>query len=143
MALREGGETKIALGVHSGDHEIYPDCRPEFYEAIGEAFRTGNWDSHLVSFHLPYIEGDKEAILTDSDEAIRSLGLDFDTVFANTNTSYNPDELGRSSGKSGADVERILAFHAIGRKDPVEYVDGWDAALENALIENEKHEAEL
>ena len=143
VALREGGETKIALGVHSGDHEIYPDCRPEFYEAIGEAFRTGNWDSHLVSFHLPYIEGDKEAILADSDEAIRSLGLDFDTVFANTNTSYNPDELGRSSGKSGADVERILAFHAIGRKDPVEYVDGWEAALENALIEDENHEAGL
>ncbi len=143
VALRGGEETKIALGVHSGDHEIYPDCRPEFYEAIGEAFRTGNWDSHLVSFHLPYIEGDKEAILTDSDEAIRFLGLDFDTVFANTNTSYNPDELGRSSGKSGADVERILAFHAIGRKDPVEYVDGWEAALANALIENEKHEAGL
>ena len=143
VALREGKETKIALGVHSGDHEIYPDCRPEFYEAIGEAFHTGNWDSHLVSFHLPYIDGDKETILTDSDEAIRTLGLDFDTVFANTNTSYNPDELGRSSGKSGADVERILAFHAIGRKDPVEYVDGWEAALENALMENEKHEAGL
>ena len=64
-------------------------------------------------------------------------------VFANTNTSYNPDELGRSSGKSGADVERILAFHAIGRKDPVEYVNGWEVALENALIENKKHEAGL
>ena len=140
VALREGKETKIALGVHSGDHEIYPDCRPEFYEAIGEAFHIGNWDSELVSFHLPYIDGDKETILTDSDEAIRSLGLDFDTVFSNTNTSYNPDELGRSSGKSGADVERILAFHSIGRKDPVEYVDGWESALENALMEAEKHE---
>ena len=61
-------------------------------------------------------------------------------VFSNTNTSYNPDELGRSSGKSGADVERILAFHSIGRKAPVEYVDGWESALENALMESEKHE---
>ena len=37
-------------------------------------------------------------------------------------------------------MERILAFHSIGRKDPVEYVDGWESALENALMEAEKHE---
>ncbi len=42
VALREGEETKIALGVHSGDHEIYPDCRPEFYEAIGEGWSLSN-----------------------------------------------------------------------------------------------------
>ena len=140
VALREETEAIIALGVHSGDHEIYPDCRPEFYDAIGQAFAIGNWDSELVSFHLPFLDGDKETILVDSYDAIQTLGLDFDTVFANTNTSYNPDELGRSSGRSGADVERILAFHAIGREDPVEYVGGWENALENALIENEKHE---
>ena len=140
VSLREETEAIIALGVHSGDHEIYPDCRPEFYDAIGQAFAIGNWDSELVSFHLPFLDGDKETILVDSYDAIQTLGLDFDTVFANTNTSYNPDELGRSSGRSGADVERILAFHAIGREDPVEYVGGWENALENALIENEKHE---
>ena len=59
--------------------------------------------------------------------------LDFDTIFRNTNTSYNPDNDGRSSGRSGADIERILAFHAIGKKDPLEYVGGWDVALKNAL----------
>ncbi len=140
VALREETEAIIALGVHSGDHEIYPDCRPEFYDAIGQAFAIGNWDSELVSFHLPFLDGDKETILVDSYDAIQTLGLDFETVFANTNTSYNPDELGRSSGRSGADVERILAFHAIGREDPVEYVGGWENALENALMENHKHE---
>ena len=24
----------VMLGSHSGDHAIYPDCRPEFTEAI-------------------------------------------------------------------------------------------------------------
>ena len=120
--MREDTDVIIALGVHSGDHAIYPDCRPEFYEAVGNAFAVGNWDSEKVSFHLPYIDGDKETILRDSLISCQKLGLDFDTVFANTNTSYNPDKDGRSSGTSGADVERILAFHAIGRKDPVEYV---------------------
>ena len=58
------------------------------------------------------------------------MNIDFDTIFRNTNTSYNPDEDGRSSGTSGADVERILAFHAIGREDPVEYVTSWNEVLQ-------------
>jgi 7-cyano-7-deazaguanine synthase len=133
IALREDCSVKIALGVHSGDHAIYPDCRPEFYNSLGEAFAEGNWDSEKVSFHLPYIEGDKESILIDALAACDALKLDFDTVFANTNTSYNPDSQGRASGNSGADVERILAFFAIGRADPVEYVKPWPVVLENAL----------
>ena len=133
VALREDTDVAIALGVHSGDHAIYPDCRPEFYEAIAHAFEVGNWDSEKVSFHLPYIDGDKETILRDAEDALSALELDFDTVFSNTNTSYNPDSQGRSSGRSGADVERILAFHAIGRKDPVTYVESWETVLANAL----------
>ncbi len=139
IAIREETDVVIALGVHSGDHAIYPDCRPEFYASIGEAFAVGNWDSEKVSFHLPYIDGDKETILRDALIACNKLGLDFDTVFANTNTSYNPDEFGRSSGTSGADVERILAFHAIGRKDPVEYVKPWPDVLEGALKAQLRH----
>ena len=139
VALREDTDVVIALGVHSGDHAIYPDCRPEFYEAIAHAFEIGNWDSEKVAFYLPYIDGDKETILRDAENALATLNLDFDTVFANTNTSYNPDSEGRSSGRSGADVERILAFHAIGRKDPVAYVESWDTVLANALqVEQER-----
>ncbi len=133
IALREECDVVIALGVHSGDHAIYPDCRPEFYDAISHAFDVGNWDSEKVSFHLPYIDGDKETILRDAEGALSKLNLDFDTIFANTNTSYNPDAQGRSSGRSGADVERILAFHAIGRKDPVPYVESWGSVLAYAL----------
>ena len=138
IALREECDVVIALGVHSGAHAIYPDCRPEFYDAISHAFEVGNWDSEKVSFHLPYIDGDKETILRDAEDALSMLNLDFDTVFTNTNTSYNPDAQGRSSGRSGADVERILAFHAIGRKDPVPYVESWEAVLSNALQLNRR-----
>jgi len=140
VALREGCEVVIALGVHSGDHEIYPDCRPEFYESLEHAFSLGNWDSDKVSFYLPYIDGDKCTILQDALDSVEKLCLDFDTVFQNTNTSYNPDIYGRSSGKSGADVERILAFHAIGRRDPVVYVDDWETVLQNAIFTEKQHE---
>ena len=133
IAISQNCQVRIALGVHSGDHEIYPDCRPEFYHSLEKAFSIGNWESDRVSFHLPYISFDKTNILQDAWESCTSLGLDFDIVFSNTNTSYNPDSNGRSSGRSGADVERILAFHAIGRVDPLEYVYDWDSVLNYAL----------
>ena len=139
LATKSNEKVVIALGVHSGDHEIYPDCRPEFYNSLEHAFSIGNWDSELVKFHLPYVEGDKESILRDALHSCDELNLDFDLIMANTNTSYNPDELGRSSGKSGADVERILAFNAIGKEDPVEYVDDWNTVLQNALEVERRH----
>ena len=141
IATKNDVNVDICLGVHSGDHAIYPDCRPEFYDAIGSAFALGNWGSEKVQFTLPFLDGDKTTILTDALESCEKLDLDFDQVFRNTNTSYNPDEEGRSSGKSGADVERILAFIDIGRKDPVTYIGGWEEARENALKVKEEWEA--
>ena len=105
----------------------------EFYVEAMNAFNAGNWDSKLVKLKLPYIDGDKFTILQDSAYNCEKLDLDFDIIFANTNTSYAPDEKGRANGKTGSDVERILAFHKLGRRDPIEYVGGWDYALENAL----------
>ncbi len=133
IAEREGVDVKIGLGVHSGDHAIYPDCRPEFYTSLEHAFAVGNWDSEKIQFELPYIDGDKTDILRDAQESIAQLELDFTEIFGNTITSYNPDEDGRSSGKSGSDIERVLAFHAIGEIDPIEYQNSWEVVLEHAL----------
>ena len=133
QATKHNTNAEIVLGVHSGDHEIYPDCRPEFYRALDHAFALGNWESERISFTLPYLETDKTGILKDAEESVAALGLDFDEVFSRTLTSYAPDADGRSNGATGSDVERILAFHAIGRKDPVEYVKPWDEVLADAL----------
>ena len=132
IANRLQCDVAMALGVHSGDHAIYPDCRPAFYEAIFHAFEIGNWDAERVSLYLPYLRFDKYDILKDAQVAIRDLHLDFDTVFRNTNTSYEPDEQGRASGKTGADVERILAFHKLGVVDPIEYVAPWEEVVAHA-----------
>ncbi len=133
VSHREDCDVEIAMGVHSGDHAIYPDCRPEFYSAIAGAFALGNWGSDRVSFHLPYIDGDKETILRDALESCSVLNLDFEKIFENTISSYNPDSEGRASGTSGADIERILAFHALGREDPIEYTKPWKDVLQGAL----------
>jgi 7-cyano-7-deazaguanine synthase len=142
IVAEEDTDVKIALGVHSGDHAIYPDCRPEFYRDLEISFRSGNWDSERVEFYLPFINGDKVTILNDAIKSCEDIEVDFDTIFSNTITSYNPDSKGRSSGKSGSDIERILAFHKLGRRDPIEYVDSWDNVLKNALTTEKKYKDE-
>ena len=121
-------DVKIAMGIHAGDHAIYPDCRQEFRDADYEAFKQGNWDADKVTYYTPYLDGDKYDILRDGESECKILDLDFDEVYKRTNTSYKPTAEGLSDYKSASSVERIEAFLKLGRKDPVEYVDGWETA---------------
>ena len=128
IANEKNCEVKIAMGIHAGDHAIYPDCRQEFRDADYEAFKQGNWDANKVTYLTPYIDGDKYDILKDGEYCCEKLRLDFDEVYKRTNTSYKPTAEGLSDYKSASSVERIEAFLKLGRKDPVEYVDGWEVA---------------
>jgi len=121
-------KVEVAMGIHAGDHDVYPDCRQEFRDADYEAFKQGNWDADQVSYATPYLLGDKFDILKDGEVCCKLLGLDFDEVYKRTNTSYKPTAEGLSDYKSASSVERIEAFLKLGKKDPVEYVDGWDTA---------------
>ena len=121
-------KVEIAMGIHAGDHAIYPDCRQEFRDADYKAFKEGNWDADKVTYYTPYLKGDKFDILKDGEVCCEKLGIDFDEVYKRTNTSYKPTNEGLSDYKSASSVERIEAFLKLGRKDPVEYVDGWEVA---------------
>ena len=144
VATTKKESTDIALGIHAGDHSIYPDCRQEFRDADDHAFRVGNWDSELVGYWTPYLEGDKFTILQDGEVLCKKLGLDFNEVYRRTNTSYkpiaievgrmwtgsyNPKSLGEpvydylSDYKSASSVERVEAFIKLGRPDPTPYAD--------------------
>lgn len=125
-------DVDVSLGIHSGDHAIYPDCTPEFRDAIEDAFRIGNYGSDKISYYVPFLHGNKTSILEETLENCQDLKIDFDEVLKRTITSYNPDNLGRSSGKSGSDIERIEAFINIGRKDPIEYQKPWEEIVEEA-----------
>jgi len=113
----------ISLGIHSGDHEIYPDCRIESRDALAEAFRISNWGSEKVDHYTPYLNGDKYSILEDAILDCVALSLDFNTILANTNTCYTPNERGESCGKCGSCTERLEAFERLGVKDPAPYVE--------------------
>ena len=119
---------EIAMGIDAGDHAIYPDCRQEFRDADYNAFVEGNWDADKVTYYTPYLKGDKFDILKDGEICCEKLGINFDEVYKRTNTSYKPTAEGLSDYKSASSVERIEAFLKLGRKDPVEYVDGWEIA---------------
>ena len=165
----EKNQVEIAMGIHAGDHAIYPDCRQEFRDADMEAFKIGNWDSELVTVTTPYLELNKFDILEDGQKSCDILGLDFDEVYKRTNTSYKPIfiqswEGDLSSGlfssevelvgkwysdyKSAASVERIEAFIKLGRPDPVAYADEtgpvtWETAriyVEQVLSEYAKEQ---
>jgi 7-cyano-7-deazaguanine synthase len=135
IANEKEEECSIALGIHAGDHAIYPDCRQEFRDADDHAFRVGNWDSDRVSYWTPYLEGDKFTILEDGLVLCKKLGVDFDEVYKRTNTSYKPiqhivethpgwTELKWFSDyKSASSVERVEAFIKLGRPDPAPYAD--------------------
>ena len=128
IANEKNCPVEIAMGIHAGDHAIYPDCRQEFRDADYNAFVEGNWDANKVTYYTPFLNGDKYDILVDGEQACFKLDLDFDEVYKRTNTSYKPDADGKSDYKSASSVERIEAFLKLERKDPVEYIDGWETA---------------
>ena len=138
IADEKNTEVKIAMGIHAGDHEIYPDCRQEFRDIDYAAFCAGNWGADRVQYYTPYLSDDKAGILKDGERCCIYLHLNFDKVYAKTNTSYKPikhkiefnnatetwyEEEWFSDYKSASSVERVEAFMKLGRKDPVQYAD--------------------
>lgn len=139
IANKEKQNVDICLGIHAGDHAIYPDCRQDFRDADYEAFQVGNWNAERVTYSTPYLMHNKYDILVDAEHNCKKLGIDFDDVFKLTNTSYKPiyvQDSWYSDYKSASSVERIEAFLKLGRPDPVEYADetgpvSWDVAREH------------
>lgn len=103
------GAAQVYYGAHSGDHAIYPDCRPEFVEKMNDVCKIANYES--VEIFSPYLTQDKIAILADGI----SMGLDYSQTW----TCYNGRE--KACGKCGACQERLEAFHLNNKTDPIAY----------------------
>jgi 7-cyano-7-deazaguanine synthase len=99
----------VRFGAHSGDHTIYPDCRPDFVARMNILGLIANWKP--VSVEAPYIRLDKHAILLIG----HGLGLDYSKCW----TCYAGRE--KACGKCGSCQERLEAFDRLGRPDPLEY----------------------
>ena len=100
---------KVYYGAHSGDHDIYPDCRPEFVERMNDVCAIANYEkSEIVS---PFLYQSKIDILT----AGLNMGLDYGLTW----TCYNGRE--KACGKCGACQERLEAFEKNDCIDPLSY----------------------
>ncbi|MET1219403.1 MAG: 7-cyano-7-deazaguanine synthase QueC [Glaciecola sp.] len=100
---------KVYYGAHSGDHAIYPDCRPEFVQKMDEVCRIANYQS--VQIVTPFLHDSKIAILRKG----LALGLDYSKSW----TCYNGRD--KACGKCGACVERLEAFAENQQTDPLMY----------------------
>ena len=97
----------IALGVHQGDHTIYPDCREEFIEKLNQAVKIADW--HKVEILTPLLKLNKSQIV--------KLGIKEKVPFENTWTCYKG--LKKSCGKCGSCRERSEAFAKNKIRDPL------------------------
>ena len=107
-ALSSGFDT-IAYAAHAGDHFIYPDCRPEFAEAMEKALGLADWND--LSLYRPFVD------MTKAD--LVSLGTELGTPLEMTWSCYAGMDI--HCGKCGTCVERKEAFELAKVHDPTKY----------------------
>lgn len=100
---------RVALGVHAGDHAIYPDCRPVFIKTLSVLAEIVDYEP--IEIYAPYLEFSKIDIV--------SRGLDLNVVYKLTWTCYKG--LDKACGKCGSCVERLEAFKENKAIDPILY----------------------
>lgn len=104
---------EVWIGVHAGDHAIYPDCRPAFIDPLARAIRAA-YDVDLVA---PFLDNSKSQIVDKAARLHAPLVLSW--------SCYEGDTI--HCGRCGTCVERAEAFHLAGVHDPTLYrdVDYW------------------
>ena len=100
---------KVLIANHGGDHTIYPDCRPQFIQAIDAAANAGTFVN--VRVEAPYTN------ITKGDIARigKRLGLDYTETWS----CYKGGE--KHCGKCGTCIERKEALQEAGIHDATEY----------------------
>jgi 7-cyano-7-deazaguanine synthase len=118
------GSHALYLGVHGGDHFIYPDCRPPFIAALNAAIVRGNAGFGQVAAYnedpmlipdqfvkTPFIDKTK----TDIASLAGNLMLEIDRTWS----CYKGGDI--HCGKCGTCVERIEALEQASVYDPTIY----------------------
>jgi 7-cyano-7-deazaguanine synthase len=108
VAISNGAD-RVAYGAHAGDHDVYPDCRESFVDALSSAIALCDYTPPKLM--APFV--------TMSKADIVKLGLRIGVPFENTWTCYEGGET--ACGKCGTCVERLEAFAIAGAHDPIDY----------------------
>lgn len=103
------GLKHVMMANHGGDHTIYPDCRPEFVEAMSRAAETGTYPG--ITLICPFTHLTKGQIAARG----RELGINY----AETWSCYRGGQ--HHCGKCGTCVERREALAEAGIEDTTVY----------------------
>lgn len=103
------GLKHVMMANHSGDHTIYPDCRPEFVAAMSEAARTGTFPG--VTLLCPFTHLTKGQIAARG----RELGIDYSQTWS----CYKGGKF--HCGRCGTCIERREALSEANIQDPTVY----------------------
>lgn len=103
------GADRVFIGVHSGDHHIYPDCRPEFIDAMKTSIHAAT--DGKVALSAPFLYLNKGQIVKH--------GLVHNAPLSLTRTCYK--DVSVACGKCGSCQERLEAFALNKTIDPIGY----------------------
>jgi len=110
-AAGSSGAEVVAVGVHAGDHPIYPDCRPEFITSFEAMERIAMEGMTRIKVLAPFLGRTKADIVR--------IGAKLGVPFAETWSCYKGGDI--HCGACGTCYERREAFQQAGVHDPTEY----------------------
>ncbi len=105
------GASKVYIGVHAGDHAVYPDCRPEFLDLVQDTVRVGNEGFNPPDIMAPFLYLTKAQIVQH--------GKDWGVPYELTYSCYQGGPV--HCGRCGTCTERKEAFQLAGVTDPTQY----------------------
>lgn len=111
---------EVCYAAHAGDHAIYPDCRPQFAEAMRKSIALCDYTERTPLLYTPFISISKAEIVQRAAAVRAPLHL--------TWSCYDPQPADQGvppifihCGACGTCVERKEAFQLAGVTDPTEY----------------------
>ncbi|MBE9224670.1 7-cyano-7-deazaguanine synthase QueC [Phormidium sp. LEGE 05292] len=108
------GASRVYIGVNALDYSGYPDCRPDYIQAMQEVFRLGTkqgLESEPIKIVAPLIDLRKTEII--------QLGNSLGVPWSKTWSCYAGGE--KACGVCDSCRLRLAAFEELGLKDPVDY----------------------
>jgi 7-cyano-7-deazaguanine synthase len=112
------GAVGLYTGVHAGDHPVYPDCRPEFLNALQHTLKLANEGFIHKDFRIvaPFLYSHKSNIVQMGEK----LGVKWEKTWS----CYKGGRV--HCGRCSTCVERKVAFLTANVIDPTEYEYGYD-----------------
>ncbi|MEQ9550616.1 MAG: 7-cyano-7-deazaguanine synthase QueC [Coleofasciculus sp. G3-WIS-01] len=108
------GATAVYLGVNALDYSGYPDCRPDYIQAMQQVFRLGTKqgrEGEPIQIITPLIQLRKTEII--------QLGNKLGVPWQDTWSCYAGDEM--ACGVCDSCRLRLAAFAELGLNDPLSY----------------------